>query len=97
MSRKLGLAEILQTHGFARAVTLPRNGVILGGANDPGIKFEPNQYWGCFSIRSDDNPAKDQPEQLIHFCDWPAMRNTIDALQEARYTVATEGDTDGPT
>ena len=54
---------------------------MLGGGNDPEITVEPNIDTECFSIRSVNH---DDTEDLIHFCDWPAMRATIDQFMEDR-------------
>ena len=52
-----------------------------GGANDTGVVIEDNQSAGCFSIRSDNH---DDTEDLIHFCDWPALKAAIDKHQGER-------------
>ena len=52
-----------------------------GGENDPGITIEDNQGKDCFSIRSDNH---DGSEDLIHFCDWPALKAAIDKHQAER-------------
>lgn len=49
----------------------------LGGQNPLGITVESNQHRDCFSIRCE----QDGNEDLIHFCDWPAMKSAIDAYQ----------------
>jgi hypothetical protein len=52
------------------------------GTEEPfGIWVEPNQDPDCFSIRSIND---DGSEDLIHFCDWPAMKAAIDAFQGER-------------
>ena len=52
-----------------------------GGGNNCGITIEDNQAPGCFSIRSDDHDGGDD---LIHFCDWPALKAAIDKHQSER-------------
>ena len=52
-----------------------------GGENDHGITIEDNQDPDCFSIRSDNH---DDTEDLIHFCDWPALKAAIDKHQSER-------------
>jgi hypothetical protein len=52
------------------------------GSEEPlGIQVEANQSPDCFSIRSMND---DGSEDLIHFCDWPAMKAVIDAFQQER-------------
>ena len=52
-----------------------------GGGNGCGITIEDNQDPDCFSIRSDDHDGGDD---LIHFCDWPALKAAIDKHQSER-------------
>ena len=52
-----------------------------GGENAAGIVIEDNQDPDCFSIRSDNHDGTDD---LIHFCDWPALRAAIDKHQRER-------------
>jgi hypothetical protein len=52
-----------------------------GGENDPGITIEDNQDPDCFSIRSENH---DLTEDLIHFCDWTALKAAIDRHQAER-------------
>lgn len=52
-----------------------------GGENSTGIAIEDNQDPDCFSIRSDNH---DGSEDLIHFCDWPALKAAIDRHQSER-------------
>ena len=52
-----------------------------GGRNSCGIVIEDNQDPDCFSIRQDNH---DDSEDLIHFCDWPALKAAIDKHQSER-------------
>ena len=52
-----------------------------GGVNDSGITVEDNQSADCFSVRQDNH---DGTEDLIHFCDWPALKAAIDRHQGER-------------
>lgn len=56
----------------------------LGGGNDPFITVECNQAAECFSIRQLNQRYGKAEDDLIHFCDWPSMRSSIDAYQRAR-------------
>jgi len=58
----------------------------LGGGN-ADICIEPNVDTTCFSIRQEN---ADGTEDLIHFCDWPAMRATIDQWMIDRAAEAQE-------
>jgi|ERR1035441_3395655 hypothetical protein len=58
-----------------------------GGENGTGITIEDNQDKDCFSIRSDNH---DGSEDLIHFCDWPALKAAIDKHQAERGGRLTE-------
>ena len=51
-----------------------------GGQNDD-ITIEDNQDKDCFSIREDNH---DGTNDLIHFCDWPALKAAIDKHQAER-------------
>jgi hypothetical protein len=53
-----------------------------GGGNSTSIVIEDNQHRDCFSIRYTD-PA-DGSQDLIHFCDWPALKAAIDRHQSER-------------
>ena len=53
-----------------------------GGENLPGIVVEDNQDKDCFSVRYDD--PDDDSLDVIHFCDWPALRAAIDQHQRER-------------
>jgi hypothetical protein len=53
-----------------------------GGRNLPTIVIEDNQAADCFSIRYTDQVSDEQ--QLIHFCDWPALKAAIDKHQSER-------------
>jgi hypothetical protein len=53
-----------------------------GGENLPGIVIEDNQDADCFSIRSTDAETGDC--DLIHFCDWPALKAAINKHQKER-------------
>lgn len=46
-----------------------------------GIYIEPNADTTCFSIRS---VGWDGDEDLIHFCDWPALRAVINQFMADR-------------
>lgn len=46
-----------------------------------GIYVEPNVDTTCFSIRAIND---DGSEDLIHFCDWPELRATIDQFMADR-------------
>ena len=46
-----------------------------------GVFIEPNIDTECFSIRSVDGSGN---EDLIHFCDWPELRATIDQFMADR-------------
>ena len=56
------------------------NGVQMVKARG-GVFIEPNIDTTCFSIRS---VEQDGEEDLIHFCDWPALRATIDQFMADR-------------
>lgn len=53
-----------------------------GGENLPGTVIEDNQHEDCFSIRYTDRDSGEQ--DLIHFCDWPALKAAIDQHQRER-------------
>lgn len=53
-----------------------------------GITIEPNQDPTCFSIRQ--THANGDDEDLIHFCDWPALRKAIDEFMAERERIARE-------
>ena len=53
-----------------------------GGENIPGIQIEDNQHEDCFSIRYTDPDSGEQ--DVIHFCDWPALKAAIDKHQSER-------------
>lgn len=57
-----------------------------GGENLPGITIEDNQHKDCFSIRYYDPGEHESPADadLIHFCDWPALKAAIDKHQRER-------------
>jgi len=57
----------------------------LGGDNHPNTTVEPNVDTACFSLRQVND---DGSEDLIHFCNWPAMRDTIDQFMAERATEA---------
>ena len=46
-----------------------------------GVFIEPNVDTECFSIRS---LEQNGDEDLIHFCDWPELRATIDQFMADR-------------
>ena len=46
-----------------------------------GVFIEPNIDTECFSIRS---LEQNGDEDLIHFCDWPELRATIDQFMADR-------------
>ena len=51
------------------------------GGENSGITIEDNQDKDCFSIREDNYDGTDD---LIHFCDWPALKAAIDRHQAER-------------
>jgi hypothetical protein len=51
--------------------------VPLGGDNPDDSTVGCNQDPDCLTIYQEDD--------IIHICDWPAMRATIDAFQAARH------------
>ncbi len=53
-----------------------------------GITIEPNQDASCFSIRQ--THADPADEDLIHFCDWPALRKAVDEFMAERERIARE-------
>jgi hypothetical protein len=55
--------------------------ILLGGGNPIGITVEANQSAECLSIRQDNHDGTDD---VVHICDWPSARATIDAFQAAR-------------
>jgi hypothetical protein len=57
-----------------------------GGENDQGIVIEDNQDRDCFSIRYYDRAVHgdDLTGDLIHFCDWPALKAAIGKHQHER-------------
>lgn len=57
-----------------------------GGGNLPGIVIEDNQDADCFSVRYYDPAEHEAPgdADLIHFCDWPALKTAIDKHQRER-------------
>jgi hypothetical protein len=69
-----------------------------GGENLPGIQIEDNQHRDCFSIRYYDPEEHDGPgaADLIHFCDWPALRDAIDSHQAERHVGLTRADQPEP-
>lgn len=54
-----------------------------GGENLPGIEITDNQDRDCFSIVYTD-PDDPGDCDVIHFCDWPALRAAIDKHQRER-------------
>ena len=65
-----------------------------GGENLPGIQIQDNQDADCFSIQYYD--PEERAADLIHFCDWPALRDAIDRHQTERHGVLTRADGPGP-
>ena len=57
-----------------------------GGENLPGIVIEDNQDRDCFSIRyyDPDEHGDGLTGDLIHVCDWPALKAAIDQHQRER-------------
>lgn len=53
-----------------------------GPGNPSGIMIEDNQHRDCLSIRETDSSGV--TTDLIHFCDWPALRSAIDQHQRER-------------
>lgn len=49
-----------------------------------GVFIEPNIDTTCFSIRSIEANTEPGEEDLIHFCDWPELRATIDQFMADR-------------
>lgn len=52
----------------------------LGGGNLPRTTVEANQSKDCFTIRQ----FSDDDQDLIHICDWAAMKATVDQFQKER-------------
>ena len=55
-----------------------------GGENPSGIQIEDNQDPDCFTIRYTDPAGDPGWDDVIHFCDWPALKAAIDQHQAER-------------
>ena len=53
-----------------------------GGENMTGIEIHDNQDRDCLTIRQED--PVDKSYNLVHVCDWPALRAAIDQHQRER-------------
>ncbi len=83
--RRHGLADLLADAGYGAAVKIPPGPLPLGGGNDPAITIGANQDPECFTLRQVNESREDD---LIHICDWPSMRSTIETFQQSRAPAA---------
>lgn len=62
------------------------HGGVLVAEHRTGIFIEANVDATCFSIRALDHydGEIELEEDLIHFCDWPVLRDTIDQFMKDR-------------
>ena len=77
-----------QTADYQHATGHCLGAVPLGGENSDGLTVEANQDPDCLTIRQPGGEGED--EDIIHVCDWPAMRAVIDEFQAARHPVKGE-------